>query len=327
MRCDSRSFHISRSTFERWFPALALLMYWQPFFDADALAHQVRFGLGNYPSVPIRMDHIYDALRDVFDELSGYESGYWDSKEGRIKEMLENFMRDERSGRDLDGLYKTRNRFMILCVVAQCSRSERFAGELAGFIEDKARRIVESEERYLLHEWCLGVNTLLGLLSPWKKQSLINKLSDVSSGSIGDWDFVPYHVHVPRIHYYPQRYIPRPYLPAPAPRLWYPSMYRVPVPGRRRSWDRVPTPWSYPEISHYTPRMLGTSFSDAMGALQMGNVRTAMQLADLGQRVDTLHVPHITSGYSGDAGEVQMNNVRNAMKVADLKQSLNAMGG
>jgi hypothetical protein len=296
VRCDGRSFHISRSTFERYFPAL-FHSIWQPFYDADALAVQVRSQLGDHPSVPIRASHIYDALHDLLEELSGYESDYWSSKDGRVKDVLEKLLRKDGSGSGFDGLYRSRNRFLILCVVASCSRSDRLASELASFIGDKARRIVEKEETHLLSEWRLGVETLLGLLPSWELQRLIDKLSDVSTGLISEWDFVPYYVHYPRIHHVRRPVSPRPYGVPVEPWVWPQPQRYVPFPAPRRHRSHgdlgtMPWPgWPSPTIPYPAPHRITSGYSEDVGESQMNRAMQAVQMTDLKHRVEELCQP------------------------------------
>jgi hypothetical protein len=279
VRVGGRNIRLDRTTFEKWLPALIGVSYWHGHFDANVLVHQLQIRLHGHTSVPIRTTHVVNLLGDLFDALSG---GQWGSKDSNVKEIVDDVLKDERSATDYRGLYRTRNRFLMLCVVAHCTQSDRLAAVIGSFIEDRARRIVEHEEPIRLPEWCLGLYELRGLMHDIEIQRLVDRLSDMGRGLISEWDLGPYYNDYPRRHHHR-----RPPLPLP----WWEPLAVGPV-RRHRSLDdlRVGFPirstWPSPAM---TPAMLpeGGYFDDAE-AIQMEQIVQAYHMQDLEKRVKHL---------------------------------------
>ncbi|KAF2820952.1 hypothetical protein CC86DRAFT_359518 [Ophiobolus disseminans] len=180
--------------------------------------------------------------------------------------MMEQFLKEERLGTDYRGLYRTRNRFLILCVVAFCTHSTRLASALGSFVEHKVRRIVEYEEPLHLPEWCLGLCELRNL---------------VPDG----WDFPPYYGHYPLRPHHGRRALLE--LPGWDPRA-------LPAAGLRRfrSLDDLrvgrPLQSAWPSPSMSPTRLPVNDYLDEAEAIQCEQLAQAIELEAVKRRVKQL---------------------------------------
>jgi hypothetical protein len=264
IRIGGRTLAVDASSLAKWFPMLVnAYPYYYP-TTIDSLIAEVRMYIGGSTSVPIRTEEITQAIRALFEQLKWNTWG--DSTTERVVKMLEEMLRDERSGSNYLGVYKTRHRFMILCVLARTTSSIQLARALSTYLESKTRRILEHEERAFIREWSLGLRELRGLIHEYELRGLMEAFQE---GLRDETSYNPYPTIVAPRHYT----MPRLALPAPPVR-------------RCRSLDRVRSGWpGYPTAAWQSPRMSPMEYPPMIGC---GDDWEEDEIEDLKDRVNRL---------------------------------------
>jgi hypothetical protein len=244
IRIGGRTLAVDAASLAQWFPMVVnSYPYYYP-TTMDSLIAEVRMYIGSSTSVPIRTEEITQAIRALFEQLKGHTWGA--SNTERVVKMLEEMLREERSGSNHLGVYKTRHRFVTLCVLARTTSSMQLARALGTFLESNTRRILEREERAFLPEWALGLRELRGLIHEHEFRGLMEALQDGLRDET-------YHKQ------YPMIVAPRHYM---MPRLALPA----PLVRRCRSLDHLRVGWpGYPTATWQSPNMSPTEYPPTAG--------------------------------------------------------------
>jgi hypothetical protein len=264
IRIGGRTLAVDAASLAKWFP---MLVNAYPYFypvTIDSLIAEVRMYIGSSTSVPIRTEEITQAIRALFEQLKWHS--WADSKTERVVKMLEKMLRDERSESSYLGVYKTRHRFMALCVVARITQSIQLARALGAFLESNTWRVLEHEEPSFLREWSLALRELRGLLHEYELCGLVEALQE---GLRDETYYNPYPMIAAPRHYM----MPRLALPAPPVR-------------RCRSLDRLRIGWpGYPTAAWQSPRVSPVACPPMIG---YGDDWEEDEIEDLKDRVKRL---------------------------------------
>jgi hypothetical protein len=78
-------------------------------------------------------------------------------------------------------LRRTRQGFLVFCLLARLTQSQALAGSMVGFLRRYVYDIVDGEEPELFREWCMGVVVLQDLVASRTLMELLRYFSRVAN--------------------------------------------------------------------------------------------------------------------------------------------------
>jgi hypothetical protein len=294
IRIGSHHIQVERVVFWKWFPVLASRYHHVP-ISADELIQEVKVRLNGHTSIPTHSGEVIKAVCALLEQLRWEYGHQYESKGELIIQMMDHLLRSERSSANFLGLYRSRRRFLILCMVARCTQSDHLARALGSFFESNTSRIVEYEDAVYLREWCLGLFELRGLLHDYE----LRELMDSVTNRVGVVDEAPFYDHysemmkraVVAAQRRPMFNCRRgwPELTLPALSGWVPRGVVVPAMRRCRSLDHLRIGWhEYSRSAWPSPKMSLAEIPRIDYLDKWEQKMQAIKVEDLRQRVRRL---------------------------------------
>jgi hypothetical protein len=177
----------NRRTFQTWFPDCDSWNARGSLVDVGDIVDYIKRELRKF-GIYISDTDIKQAWGDLMNALSSrnvYDFG--GTCESQVTKMMANRLVQDVGTRGNQGLYRSRSRFLTLCFVAHRTSSVRLARSLLQFFNDEEVEIVESEDMFLLTEWCLGLRKLQGLVSEDKLHQAMSQVASLGPPMFEEW--------------------------------------------------------------------------------------------------------------------------------------------
>lgn len=159
---SGRLFKIRLSELERWLPKIHHLVHFNR-FDARGLVRQMTGIFNGQVYRTITAETIITVLDDFMTQLE--LNPLFAPPIGKtLQRSIELRLRKDLSVANTAGLRRSREHFMVFCLLARLSRSQALAESMASFLCCFVWEVVHGEEPELFREWCMGIVELRDLI-------------------------------------------------------------------------------------------------------------------------------------------------------------------
>jgi len=172
--------HPSLSGLQKWLPDVAHNLGFGRTFDSRRLITQMAEAFSKRLQYPITPDTIVTTLEQFIGYLAP-KSNFAASTGTRLDGHMKDCLRKDLGVIETSDLRRSRQRFLIFCLVARNTQSQALATSMVGFLQGHLHEVVYDEQPGMRREWYMGLSALEGLVS----ERVLEQLLRCFSGTVG----------------------------------------------------------------------------------------------------------------------------------------------